>query len=460
MSVLAAFAVPHPPLIVPEVGQGEEKGIQKTIDAYEEVMREAAELRPDTIVLTSPHALMYADYFHISPGKEAAGSLAQFRAPQVEIKARYDTEFVDGLVQEAGAAGLAAGTLGARKPELDHATLIPLYFLDKFLKDYKLVRIGLSGLPSLSHYQLGECVAAVAEKLGRRVVFLASGDLSHKLKEDGPYGFAAEGPVFDKACTAALAQADFRRLLTLDENTCQKAAECGLRSFWIMAGALDRKAVDSRLLSYEGPFGVGYGVASFKVKSEDGKRAFRLQLENEEKERLAKQKEQEDCWVKLARRSIEHYVKTGQYAALPQELPDEMKQPAGAFVSLHKAGQLRGCIGTIEPRQDNVAKEIFYNAISAAIHDPRFSPVMPDELPALEYSVDVLGQPEAILSQSELEVHRYGVIVENGTRRGLLLPDLDGVDTVDEQVDIARRKANIGLGEPLKLYRFEVTRHR
>jgi AmmeMemoRadiSam system protein A len=291
-------------------------------------------------------------------------------------------------------------------------------------------------------------------------VFLASGDLSHKLKEDGPYGFAAEGPVFDKACTAALAQADFRRLLTLDENTCQKAAECGLRSFWIMAGALDRKAVDSRLLSYEGPFGVGYGVASFKVKSEDGKRAFRLQLENEEKERLAKQKEQEDCWVKLARRSIEHYVKTGQYAALPQELPDEMKQPAGAFVSLHKAGQLRGCIGTIEPRQDNVAKEIFYNAISAAIHDPRFSPVMPDELPALEYSVDVLGQPEAILSQSELEVHRYGVIVENGTRRGLLLPDLDGVDTVDEQVDIARRKANIGLGEPLKLYRFEVTRHR
>lgn len=166
--------------------------------------------------------------------------------------------------------------------------------------------------------------------------------------------------------------------------------------------------------------------------------------------------------VELARKTIETYVREGRVIKQPEELTPEMQQQAGTFVSLHSAdGELRGCIGTIEPTQDNVALEVIQNAISAATRDPRFPPVRPDELDGLDVKVDVLMPPEPVESLDQLDPKRYGVIVESATdwRRGLLLPDLEGVDTVEYQVDIARRKAFIGPHEPVKLYRFEVKRY-
>ena len=146
---------------------------------------------------------------------------------------------------------------------------------------------------------------------------------------------------------------------------------------------------------------------------------------------------------------------------MPEDLPPEMTSlRAGAFVSLHKDGRLRGCIGTIQPVRSCIAEEIADNAISAATRDPRFSPVRPEELDRLEISVDILSQPEDIRSKAELDVKRYGVIVSKGARRGLLLPNLEGVDTVDEQVSIALRKAGISEREKgIELQRFEVVRH-
>ncbi|OFX13736.1 MAG: AmmeMemoRadiSam system protein A, partial [Armatimonadetes bacterium RBG_16_58_9] len=135
-----------------------------------------------------------------------------------------------------------------------------------------------------------------------------------------------------------------------------------------------------------------------------------------------------------------------------------LNKQAGAFVCLKIDGELRGCIGTIEPSYDSLAEEIVANAISAATRDPRFLPVEPNELPELECSVDVLSPPEPVADKSELDPKVYGVIVESGGGRGLLLPDLEGVDTVDDQVDIARRKAFISPNEPIKLYRFRVIR--
>jgi len=162
--------------------------------------------------------------------------------------------------------------------------------------------------------------------------------------------------------------------------------------------------------------------------------------------------------VQLAREAIEAYVRRRQRIQPPAELTPEMQERAGVFVSLHKHGELRGCIGTFEPTQPNVAQEIIRNAISSATQDPRFSPVQPNELGDLEISVDVLSRPEPVQSLADLDPKRYGVIVESGWRRGLLLPDLEGVDTVEYQVDIARRKAGIGRNEPVQLYRFSVRR--
>ena len=163
--------------------------------------------------------------------------------------------------------------------------------------------------------------------------------------------------------------------------------------------------------------------------------------------------------VELARRTIEKYVKDGEAISPPSELTPEMEQRAGVFVSLHKRGALRGCIGTIEPAQPNVAQEIIHNAISAATCDPRFPPVRSDELNDLEISTDVLSEAEMISSLDELDPKRYGVIVEKGYRRGLLLPNLEGVDTAEKQIDIALRKAWINKDEEYEIQRFEVVRY-
>lgn len=460
MSVVGAFIVPHPPIILPEVGKGEEKKIQNTIAAYRTAMKQAAESNPDTVVITSPHATAYADYFHISPGSHAHGDLHQFHVNGVIEEVDYDSEFVDKLTTEAGKANLAAGTFGEREKELDHGTLIPLRFLHEFTSAFRLVRIGLSGLSYLEHYRLGQCIARTAEALGRRLVFVASGDLSHKLTKDGPYGFAPQGPEFDKDITEAMAKGDFLRFLTMSSDLSDGAAECGLRSFILMAGALDGKAVHPELLSYEGPFGVGYGVASFTIGRDDDSRRFGDVFEKQEQNRLEAVKAKEDDYVRLARYSLETFLITEKPAQLPDKLPEEMmRNEAGVFVSLKKHGQLRGCIGTIAPAFSNVAEEIRHNAVSAGTEDPRFQPVTAKELPDLVYSVDVLGKTESISSPSELDVKRYGVIVTNGHRRGLLLPHLEGVDSVEDQIAIAKQKAGIGKNESCSLERFEVVRH-
>jgi AmmeMemoRadiSam system protein A len=161
--------------------------------------------------------------------------------------------------------------------------------------------------------------------------------------------------------------------------------------------------------------------------------------------------------VKLAKETVGSYIRQGKIPQ-PKELTPEMKERAGVFVSIHKHGELRGCIGTFEPTKTNVAEEIIANAISSATRDPRFPPIAASELGDLEYSVDILSQPERVKDMSQLDPKKYGVIVESGFRRGLLLPDLEGVDSVEEQISICRLKAGISAAEPINLYRFQVRR--
>lgn len=461
MAVKGAVMVPHPPLIIPDVGRGQEKAIQATIDAYHKAAKKIASWKPDTVVVLSPHSIMYADYFHISPGTGARGDFGQFRAPQVKIQVQYDTELVEALSQEAEARGIPAGTMGERDSRLDHATMIPLWFLNHYYTDYKTVRIGLSGLPLSQHYMLGQCIQKAAELCGRNIVVIGSGDLSHKLKEDGPYGFQKEGPEYDSRIMEVMGAAAFDQLFDFTEEFCDKAAECGHRSFVILAGTLDRLAVKAEKLSHEGTFGVGYGVCTYEVEGRAPERDFLRQYEEKIAEEVKRRKKSEDAYVRLARQTIEAYVGERRQISIPKDLPEEMYESrAGVFVSLKEEGRLRGCIGTITPVQKSIAEEIIANAISASTKDPRFHPVQSDELDKLVYSVDVLGTPEAITSPDELDVKRYGVIVTKGRKRGLLLPNLDGVDTVEDQITIAKQKAGISTyDDDVQLERFEVVRH-
>ena len=463
MGIKAAYMVPHPPLIVPAVGRGGEKDITETTRAYERVAEHIANIAPDTIIITSPHSVMYADYFHISPGAGSAGDFARFGAPQVSFDVDYDTEFVARLEKLLKQNKFPAGTQGERERELDHGTMVPLYFIRKHYKEGKIIRIGLSGLPLADHYKLGMFIKQVADELGRNAVFVASGDLSHKLQDYGPYGFDPAGPVYDKRIMEAASKADFGGMLEFDEDFLDKAAECGHRSFVIMAGAFDGLDVKPEVLSHQDVTGVGYGIAIFEPGDKNDSRCFLKAIADKIKAT------ESTPYVKLARATIEQFVKTGKRLKFPSELPaglaealpeEATKERAGAFVSVHKNGMLRGCIGTIGPVQDSIAEEIISNAISAVSRDPRFERVREDELELLEINVDILGKPENIDGPDQLDVKRYGVIVSCGARKGLLLPDLEGVDTVEEQIDIARRKGGISPDDDYKLQRFEVVRYK
>lgn len=461
MALVGAFIMPHPPIIIPAVGHGEEKKIQKTTEAYQKAARKIAELQPETIVVTTPHSVMYADYLHISPGQKAHGSFHRFGAKDAAVTFTYDTDFVNALTEEAGIAGVPAGTFGEKDPSVDHGTLVPLTFVSEAYRNYKLVRCSLSGLGPQVHYEFGRCIARAAEKLNRRTVLIASGDLSHKLTEDGPYGYAKEGPQFDREVTDAMKADDFLRFLTFDGEFCEAAAECGLGSFQIMAGAFDDIAVNPEFLSYEGPFGVSYAVCMFLPTGPDKSRNIGEQYENWKRESMRERRESEDEYVRLARLSLETWVRDRKRASLPEGLPDDLtKKRAGVFVSLKKDGELRGCIGTILPVQGCIADEILRNAVSAGVRDPRFDPVTEQELSELVYSVDVLGRSEPIDTISQLDVKRYGVIVRYDGRCGLLLPNLAGVDTPQQQVEIALRKGGIRQDEPFRMERFEVVRHK
>lgn len=272
MTIVGAIAVPHPPLIVPAVGRGDQARIQDTIDAYEQATAELLALEPDCLVVTSPHAPMFRDAFHITTDEALDGSMARFRAPQERIHAQCDVELARAIIHGANEAGIVAIGSEHYRDDMDHGTYVPLYFVREAYHancadtasdlPCPIVRIGLSGFSMQTHAALGRAIAEAAESLGRRVGFIASGDLAHKLLPEGPYGFAPEAPVFDERIGEIFESGDLSQLFEFDEEFCDKAAECGLRSFQIMAGAIEGLGFQSAMLSNEGPFGVGYGVAT------------------------------------------------------------------------------------------------------------------------------------------------------------------------------------------------------
>lgn len=443
--IIKAYTVPHPPIILPEVGRGEEKKIQNTIDAMDRMGQEIAELAPETIIITSPHAPLLRDGFFVADGAGGTSNFIDFGAPQVVETVSYDEELIETLKNNYKNRPLFSIERFSRG--LDHATFVPIYFIHKYYKDFKVLRLGLSGYSAVEHYRLGMAIKESVEALDRRAVFVASGDLSHVLKADGPYGFREAGPVFDKKIVDILSRAAFDELIEFPEDLMEAAAQCGTRSFQIMAGALDGVNVEGELYSYEGPFGVGYSVVGFTPEEQDTNRCF-----------LAE--ESEDKYIDLARETIVNYVNDGQIISIPKDLPAEMlDQRAGVFVTLHKDGYLRGCIGTTGPTTGSIAEEIRQNAISSSTQDPRFPAVGPEELDSLEISVDVLKASEKIQDLSQLDPKRYGVIVSRGFRRGLLLPNIEGVDDPESQVNIALKKAGIQPSEDYELERFEVIRH-
>lgn len=458
MPIIKTYMVPHPPLIIPEIGKGGEEQIKKTTKSYETVAKEISEIKPDTIIISSPHTIMYGDYFHITNANKVSGDFSNFNASNISFEEEQDIELIKEIETVSKKYNFPAGR--TKDIELDHGTMIPLYFIRKYYKEGKIIVLGPSGLPLIDNYMMGIIIKEAVNNLNKKVVYIASGDLSHKLQPHGPYGFCNEGVEYDKKIMEVCSNANFNELLNFEESFLDKAAECGHRSFTIMAGTLDGLNVKAKYLSHEDITGVGYGIITFTPQNKNDNRYFLDNYFNELEEKLNNKKQNEDPYVKLARLTIEEYITNKKVLETPSNTPKELlNSQAGVFVSIHKFGSLRGCIGTIMPTTNSIAQEIITNAISASTKDPRFPKIEKEELDYLEINVDVLGEPEDIDSEEQLNVKEYGVIVTSGMKRGLLLPDLDGVDTIEQQVSIAKKKAGIK-DEPYTLQRFKVTRHK
>lgn len=432
--------VPHPPLLVPDIGHGQEKAISDTIHALESLSEMLRQAGADTVVIISPHGASIADAMGVATCKEIKGSLVSWGSHLADFRFDNDMAFVKALQEEAKAASIPLESIGKKSYSLDHGVLVPMHFLYKGARGLPLVPLTFSWLSFEDHYAFGQVVCRAANKIGRKVALIASGDLSHRLIPDAPAGYDPQGQVFDNKIVEAVKAWDVQAILNLDFKLIERAGECGLRSILILLGALSGLEVKSEVLSYEGPFGVGYLVAACHVSVAQSPKSGMHPV------------------AQLARETVECFTLEGK---LPQvkEMCQEMREKAGVFVSLKKHGQLRGCIGTFEPTQKNVAEEIVRNAISSATQDPRFPPVTANELPYLDYSVDILTEPEPVEDRNKLDPKKYGVIVERHGRRGLLLPDIEGVDTVEQQIEICCYKAGIRPGEPVKLSCFQVRRY-
>ncbi|MCI1477608.1 MAG: AmmeMemoRadiSam system protein A [Clostridium beijerinckii] len=464
-NILGYYLMPHPPIIIPDIGKGEEKKIQETSLACNKIGREVADIKPDTIIIITPHATMFSDAIAISDEEKISGDLSQFRCTNIKMDIPIDKEFNIKLGTACHVEGIPSVLVDSEllrrynvNYELDHGSIVPLYFINKYYNDYKLVHITYSMIGDINLYKFGMEMKNVAEKLNRRAVIIASGDLSHKLKEEGPYSYSPYGELFDKALLGNLEKGDVLGAFNMNKTMISEAGQCGLNSVYILLGAMEGKEIKGELLSYEGTFGVGYGVMKLSRQQKD--RNYLDELTKYKEEKLKVKLNESNAYVKLARENLNHYFSHRKSIEDISNLPKELlNERHGVFVSLKKFGNLRGCIGTIAPTTGSVGEEIIRNSIEAAMSDPRFPEVSEDEMDDIDISVDVLMDSEPC-NKEDLDPKKYGVIVSLGMRRGLLLPDLEGVNTVDEQLQIACDKANIDFDEDYKIERFEVVRYK
>jgi AmmeMemoRadiSam system protein A len=464
--ISAFYAMPHPPIIVPEVGKGEEAAIKETSDAFDSVSKEIADIKPDVIILVTPHGPLFRDAVALSSEGEIKGNLGRFGAPGARFRAAVDVPLTESIIRLAEGEGIPSVKI--TKPsskqygieyELDHGAMVPLHFINKRYKEFRLVHITYGLLPKLQLYKFGMCIAGAVGESSVNAVMIASGDLSHRLTKDGPYEYSPYGERFDREILSLLEKGDVPGIFQMDPVLIENAGECALRSYYILLGALTRFEFTGKPLSYQGNLGVGYLV--MRLDAKEGNKDTFGQLTRLEEEKIQSRIRGEGPYVRLARESLTHYIVHGSHLKkIPSYVTEEMRTDrSGVFVSIKKEGDLRGCIGTIEPAADSIAQEIIRNAVEAGIYDPRFPSVEVQELKELEFSVDVLTKAEEA-SKADLDPKRYGVIVRSGHKSGLLLPDLEGVDTVEEQLNIALRKAGIAPDSPFTIEKFEVIRHK
>ncbi len=451
--VVGCSLVPHPPIMLPEVAGSEADEVKETREGMKQLSIWIKQQSPDLMVIVTPHGPTVQGQIPIAVSGSGRGTLRDFNAPSVAVNRQIDCEFVHMVYESSCSTDIPVHLMDIAEPlQFDHGVVVPLFELQRHGVNLPLAYVGLPLVEREVLLKFGELLHNVAKRNEYRVLIVASGDLSHRLSQTAPSGYHPRGPEFDEVVVQSLKDNSLSTLTDLPESFVRQAGQCAYNPLLVAVGALCDRESTCTVHSYQGPFGVGYAVAHMEAKSED-------RDGGEDQLTHAGQKDWQP--VTLSRASLKHYLQHGNVIDVPTSLPDELHRESGAFVTLKKGDQLRGCMGTIEPTYPSVAEEIIHNTVTAGVRDPRFPPVQFQEIPELTFSVDVLTLPEKVSGPSELNPSKYGVVVQRGNRRGLLLPDLEGIDTVSQQVSVACQKAGLSPDDPdLQMLRFEVTRYR
>jgi AmmeMemoRadiSam system protein B len=265
--LVGAGLSPHPPIIIPEVGGEELQVAENTVSGMKAWAKDIASTNPETLVFISPHAPFLQEALGWLAGRELAGSFAAFGAPGVAFRVSSDRDLGESIAAEAAGEGVQVVELNTRS--LDHGVMVPLYYLQEAGISASLVVFGISLLPPKRHYRFGQALARAVARSQRRICLIASGDMSHRLKPGAQAGYDPQGEVFDRLILESLTGMDTERIMGIPEVLADRAGECGLRPIIMLLGALSNFEVESRVYSYEGPWGVGYLVAGFNLKPKE-----------------------------------------------------------------------------------------------------------------------------------------------------------------------------------------------
>lgn len=441
--IIGSFVLPANTRIIPELS-GDEKTYNRTTKAYQRVCETIAQLQPETLVILTSGNIVYDNYFHISPRPGASGSFAKLGIPSVAVDVNYDTQFVNKLCEYCNRDKFPAGTLGEKDPSVDYSSMVPLYFLKPFYKDYDVVRISISGLNLKDHYRLGMYIKEVSEELGRKTIVIAATDFS-RVEASALIETAKQT---DKNLLNVMAAGEFNHLFDMETDVAfNSIGKESLRMFAALAGSLDKTDVISSSLSYEYTDMRGFGICSYASIKEDKMRNYL--------EKLGPY----DEYAKLAYEAMCYFVKNKEILPVPSTLPSEIsKGKGGVFVTLYMNGEERGCMGSVN-KDKSLAEDIINAAIKASTVDTRFKPVTEMELKRISVEVTTCSRPIRVRSAEQLNPKKFGLIVSWKEKSGYVMPNED-VDSAVEQIELAKARAGIVPESTVfNMERFEVVKH-
>jgi AmmeMemoRadiSam system protein A len=441
--VTLAVLMPHAPILVPSVGKDRLPEVDSSVRAMREISREVVRTEPATIVLISPHTPRQPMAFPAWAQERVRGTFAPFGAPGEVVDLPVDAEFLQKLSAIAPRSG--ATVQGMHGDALDHGALVPLWFLHEAGWRGPVVILGLNWPGAGGLRALGQAIAATAKETGRKIAIVASGDMSHRLIPGAPAGYEPSAKQFDQTFVETLRRRAYRDVDRIDPGLQNRAAEDVVDSTVVALSAVDWASDGGRVLSYEGPFGVGYTVAILYSADAD----------------CSHMPSDAADLPRIARRSVDSAFHQG-VAVPPAPVSDYLRQKAGVFVTIRtRGGALRGCVGTLHPpASPNIVEETWRNAQLAAFRDARFRPVDAMELHNLRFGISVLHSFEEVSSPSELDPARFGVIVKAADgRQATLLPGIAGIDTRERQMAAVCEKAGIDPAGSLFIVRYQVDKY-